>query len=57
MEPGRLGETFSHREKVVAERPDEGMRHRMVAQNGRRRIPSPVAFGDTLSLWERGTST
>jgi hypothetical protein len=37
---------FSHREKVAAKQPDEGMREKRV----RRRIPSPVAFGDTLSL-------
>jgi hypothetical protein len=25
-----------------------------LAQTRQRRIPSPVAFGDTLSPWERG---
>ncbi len=39
--------TFSHREKVVAERPDEGMRGNQGSS------PSPASFGDTLSLWER----
>jgi hypothetical protein len=57
--------TFSHREKVAAEQPDEGLRRRRTGLE--RRIPSPVAGacpragqrpdtgGDTLSLWERVT--
>ena len=45
---------FSHREKVAAEQPDEGLRCWRLAQVWRPRSPSPVAFGDTLSLWERG---
>jgi cobyrinic acid a,c-diamide synthase len=44
------GKAFSHREKVAAEQPDEGMRSEA---NDLRLNPSPVAFGDTLSLWER----
>jgi hypothetical protein len=43
--------TFSQREKVVAKRPAEGLRRSKGKR--RRRIPAPVAFGDTLSLWER----
>jgi hypothetical protein len=39
--------TFSQREKVAAERPDEGLNP---TQDGN---PSPGSFGATLSLWER----
>ena len=46
--------SFSHREKVAAEQPDEGVRSETIDP---RRIPSPVAFGDTLSPWERGASS
>jgi len=45
---------FSQREKVAAEQTDEGMRR--IEDNPQRRSPSPVASGDTLSLWERGTT-
>ena len=44
---------FSQREKVAAKQPDEGMRRSKEELDGRRRNPSPVASGDTLSLWER----
>ncbi len=36
---------------MAAKQPDEGVRQRELVL--RRRNPSPVAFGDTLSLWER----
>jgi hypothetical protein len=49
-------ETFSHREKVAAKQPDEGMLRLSLATDFFRN-PSPVAFGDTLSLWERGFQT
>jgi hypothetical protein len=38
---------------VAAKQPDEGMIGMMGCAKRTRRIPSPVAFGDTLSLWER----
>jgi cobyrinic acid a,c-diamide synthase len=43
--------TFSHGEKVAAEQPDEGVPS--LAVTPERRNPSPVAFGDTLSLRKR----
>jgi cobyrinic acid a,c-diamide synthase len=49
----RLAQTFSHGEKVAAEQPDEGMRRGRQSHIHDRSIPSPVAFGDTLSPWER----
>ncbi len=51
-----IGGPLSHREKVVAERPDEGLRPEEVERVDDRRILSPVASGDTLSLWERESS-
>jgi sirohydrochlorin cobaltochelatase len=51
---GSAEPSFSQREKVAAKQPDEGMRGRSGEQGGDRRSPSPVASGDTLSLWERG---
>jgi hypothetical protein len=47
--PAGARETFSDWEKVAAERPDEGLRPSASLPDS-----SPVAFGDTLSLWERG---
>jgi hypothetical protein len=47
----RAAPTFSHREKVAAKQPDEGMRRSQQSLSPCN--PSPVAFGDTLSLWER----
>jgi hypothetical protein len=58
-------ETLSHGERVAAEQPGEGQprrriheaffsRHaRELAFTSMLRTPSPVAFGDTLSPWER----
>ena len=46
-ESPEIGNTRFHREKVVAERPDEGMRGNEGSS------PSPASFGGTLSLWER----
>ena len=46
------GASFSHGEKVPAKRADEGLRRIDISRS----IPSPVAFGDTLSLWERGSA-
>ena len=43
---------FSHGEKVVAKRPDEGVP--AVASVANAGSPSPVGFADTLSLRERG---
>jgi hypothetical protein len=48
-----LGDPFSHREKVAAKRSDEGLLRSSFALPRIRRIPSPAAFGDTRSLWER----
>ena len=45
--------TFSHREKVAAEQPDEGVGNPPDKRPSKRRNPSPAASGDTLSLWER----
>jgi cobyrinic acid a,c-diamide synthase len=50
VEAAERGRTFSHGEKVAAEQPDEGVQSLAVTPE---RNPSPVAFGDTLSLWER----
>jgi sirohydrochlorin cobaltochelatase len=47
------GQTFSHGEKVAAKQSDEGLRGRREEHADERRIPSPVASGDTLSPWER----
>jgi hypothetical protein len=43
------------RKKGAAEQPDEGVQRGKFAPGFRRHTPSPVAFGDTLSLWERGS--
>lgn len=43
--------TLSHRERVDAERPGEGLRFRDT--NGSHSIPSPACFAGTLSLWKR----
>ena len=49
-------QTFSHGEKVAAQQPDEGLRRSSGARTNQGPNPSPVAFGDTLSLRERGAS-
>jgi hypothetical protein len=45
--------SFSQREKVPAKRADEGLPDPTSSASN----PSPVAFGDTRSLWERGGTT
>lgn len=50
VEVAKVGDSFSHREKVAAKRSDEGSGASSISH----RIPSPIAFGDTLSPRERG---
>jgi cobalt-precorrin 5A hydrolase/precorrin-3B C17-methyltransferase len=45
--------TFSPGEKMAAKQPDEGVGRARNEIDGGRRIPSPVAFGDTLSPPEK----